>query len=225
MSTLVLVRHAQTRPFDEDGYTHLTDVGVQQAQALGAWWDARGFVPDAVFVGPLVRHVETHAQVARAGWPDPVTHAGLDEHQGVQVVAAAVAAGEVPGVVDAQGRFDLKTFRRALPFVFERWAAGELESPGGESWAAFRARVATTLASLLDADGKGRTLVAFTSGGVVGAATGTLLGVPAENTVVELATAVRNTSRTTVRFSGDRRSLLAFNEVDHLDGVAPVTAL
>lgn len=230
MSVLYLVRHGQTRGFHVDGYTDLTPLGVRQAGALGAWWRDRGPRPDRFVVGPRPRHAQTAAGLAGPDWPAPEVRAGLDEHAGLDVLTA---------VLEGRARLDdelrdailgelgagevLRGFRRLLV----GWATGRVHADGLETWPAFRARVASAVDDLLAE--RGRTVVAVTSGGFVGAAVAHVVAdgaVPLADAVVEgLASAVENTALTEIRGAGARRTLVRFNSVAHLGADVPATPL
>lgn len=230
MSVLYLVRHGQTRGFHVDGYTDLTPLGVRQAEALGAWWRERGPRPDRFVVGPRPRHVQTASGVAGPGWPAPEPCAGLDEHAGLDVLAAVLEGrarlddASRDAILGALGAGDvLRGFRRLLV----GWATGAVHVEDAESWPAFRARVGATVKELLAE--RGRTVVAVTSGGFVGAAVADVLSDgagPLSDVVVEgLASAVENASVTEIRASGARRTLVRFNSVAHLGDDVPATPL
>ena len=58
MSTLVLVRHGQARPFQPNSDS-LSETGVQQAVQLGEYWREQGITFDEVYSGALLRHRQT----------------------------------------------------------------------------------------------------------------------------------------------------------------------
>ncbi|MCB9663309.1 MAG: histidine phosphatase family protein [Alphaproteobacteria bacterium] len=233
MARILLVRHGQTNGFLTDGYTDLTPTGVAQARALGTWLRARGEVPTAVVVGPQPRHEQTwrHAAEAAGGWPDPVRDPGLDEHDGARAVLEGAQQGlldpaQLQGAVEA---FEASEGRRAALRLFrgamERWVAGSLDVPGAEPWPVFRARVGAALDRLAARGVPGGTVLAFTSGGVVGAAVATVLGLPSEAGALDLSFEVANASLTELRVSGRRRGLHAFNLAAHLGDAVPWTAV
>lgn len=230
MSDLFLVRHGQTRGFLVDGYTDLTDVGVRQAQALGAWFEARGIVPTRVVVGPRPRHVQTLSGLVRPGWPEAVPLDVLDEHAGMDAMKALLAAeaDAPPGLREAVlaglQTPDQRGVMASFRLLMGAWVEGRLQIPGVESWEAFRARVGRALDQLC-AGPSGQTVVAVTSGGVVGCAVADVLGVTSDLTAEALAFAVENTSVTSLRYSGPRRSLHRFNVVSHLGLDVPETAV
>ena len=203
-------------------YDALSELGYRQARALGDHWAASGAAFDQIFAGPLQRHVQT-AQCITAAYSDagralpPVQSlALLDEHHGVQVVAHVLGnAQHSLGARDAApglARADQEQLRREYFGQFReillRWAGGELEIPGVESFASFRARASRVLARLATA-GPGRVL-AVSSGGLTAMMVGDLLGLGDEH-VIDLNLIVRNCATTEFLASADRRRLLSFN--------------
>ena len=67
MSSLVLVRHAQSATFEENP-DRLTAAGEQQAFALGAFWRQRGIHFDQVYCGEFERHCRTAIELGSATW-------------------------------------------------------------------------------------------------------------------------------------------------------------
>ena len=56
---LLIVRHGESAPGNPDALRRLTELGHEQARALGERLRAEGLVPDAVLVSPLLRARET----------------------------------------------------------------------------------------------------------------------------------------------------------------------
>ncbi|MDQ3013699.1 MAG: histidine phosphatase family protein, partial [Acidobacteriota bacterium] len=54
MGTLTFVRHGQARPFEKET-DRLSEIGEQQARALGQYWLRQGVRFDEVYSGTLVR--------------------------------------------------------------------------------------------------------------------------------------------------------------------------
>ena len=84
MSELLLVRHGQARLFTED-YDRLSDLGIQQAAALGQFWIAQGVRPDSVWTGTMIRQIRTAEAVGDIflnhgeHWPEPTVSENLNE--------------------------------------------------------------------------------------------------------------------------------------------------
>jgi len=226
MSVLVLVRHGQASAGSDD-YDRLSPLGEKQAQILGQYWAARGEHFDRVLVGPLRRQRQTHAAVRQAyqrqgqSWPLPETCDALAEHHGPTVLRQAIANGDLEhegvGAQNAGGSFSemLKD-----PSIFtrwsRRWASGEQPTPAElESWSAFRQRVQSELSKIFATTERGQRVVAFTSGGVVAAAVGTVFKLPA-TPVIELSWRIRNASINEIHFREHQAMLHTLNTVPHL---------
>lgn len=231
LSTLFLARHGQTRGFLTGSYTDLTDLGVAQARGFGAWLAAMQVQPDRVFVGPRDRHQQTHDHARAASgmdWPAAVRLTDLDEHHGFEVVAHLLSGeggalgDELRAAVITQDRVQIL---RAFRDMMHAWARGDVRAPQGEDWDAFRVRVARGLDTLCDAAANGQTVLAFTSGGFVGVASATLLGLGGPASTVDLAFSVDNTAFSEVRFSADRRTLYRFNAAPHARADMPLTGI
>lgn len=225
MPRLLLVRHAQASFYGAD-YDVLSELGVRQAQLLGDHWARAGLDVARVFVGPRRRHAHTCAEVKAAfearglKFPEPERLAELDEHHGMGVVQSQLGlAGTTPesmavmnpAPADDAGR--LATLRRYVE-ILRSWALGHIEDPRFESWAAFRARVHAAMDAVAPADATGTTLV-FTSGGVVSASAGAILGLD-DGRIIDLHTVVRNTAVSEIALLGARRRLVDFNTIAHL---------
>jgi broad specificity phosphatase PhoE len=230
MSTLLLVRHGQASFFSSD-YDRLSPLGEEQSRRLGRFWAERRFQVDAVFTGPRARQVRTATLAgevcAEAGliWPSATQIDELDEMQTEALLENALPAlssknPEVQALLAsfqaAQDRSQAaKSFQRLYERVVHAWVAGELDAGGVEPWVDFCARVQRGIAKLTSAEGSGRTILAFTSGGPIGAAMQLALGTSQETTV-ELSWMVRNAAISEFLFSGKRFTLSSFNAIPHL---------
>lgn len=230
MSTLVLVRHGQARPFEPDS-DRLSDLGRQQARLLGEYWLRGGVGFDEVYSGTLVRQRHTAELVGEAfttngaSWPVPQTTADLNEYDAEGVIkhlipalaardeafSALVAAFEQHRATPERNRH----FQRMFEQVTAAWLRGEIEMEGVEAWAAFNARAFGALRRIINAEGNGRRVVVFTSGGVIGLAVQAALEAPTSKGL-DLNWRVRNCSLTEFTFSRGRLSLDSFNCVPHL---------
>jgi broad specificity phosphatase PhoE len=105
-----------------------------------------------------------------------------------------------------------KIFEAVMP----RWQDGTLAATGVEPWSAFRAHVAEAIGSMVENGGRGRRIVVFTSGGVIGLAVALALRAP-DLSVLEVNVRVRNCSLTEFRCRPGRFSLDAFNLLPHIE--------
>lgn len=226
MSELFLVRHGQAS-FGADNYDQLSPLGAKQGEALGRYWTEKGMAFDKVYVGPLRRHEQTLTAVSQIFPLTPATCLPeLAEHEAMEVfrymlpqlanrtdrlgdMARELAKGK-------NGRLQLQAFVRFT----RHWARGEIESGPYEPWTRFRQRVTSGIEQIIQAAAPRQRIVAFTSGGVIAAATGYALDV-ADWQTMGLNAAVYNGSFNIYRFSqreeGLQFSLSQFNAIPHLD--------
>jgi broad specificity phosphatase PhoE len=192
-----------------DADTPLSDRGVEQAGALGAWLRTQAR-PDVVWCSPYVRARQT-AELA-------LTSADL----GLAPRLDDRLRDRELGVLD---RLTTTGVRRRFPEEDARRAGlGKLyyRPPGGESWADVALRLRSWFADVAPADGE--RLLVVTHDAVISLAVYVLTGL-SEAEVLELGRhGVRNASVTTlVRERGAWR-LVTFDDVDHVAASdAPVT--
>ncbi|THF71699.1 histidine phosphatase family protein [Deinococcus sp. Arct2-2] len=226
MSELILVRHGQATPFEADT-DRLSSLGEEQARAVGVHLASVGLEPTDVICGPLVRQRES-ARLAHAAsggdWPAIVTEPRLAEYDGdglMQYLAPVLAAQnlEFAGLMNA---FQIhrnspernRHFQRMLEPLTAAYLRGEVTHAEVEPWADFRGRVRGFLHDLL-AGPSGRTVLVFTSGGVIGVTVAAVLQAP-DPSALSLNWRVRNASLTRVTYGAGRASLDSFNETGHL---------
>src|ERR1700693_6007584 len=207
MSTLVLVRHAQAKPFEKDS-DRLSAIGEQQAIALGEFWKARNIRFDEVYSGTLRRHTRT---AELAGFAEFAPKPEFNEYDATGILHAGNGHVE-PDVKD--NRELQKLFEAAMP----QWIAGTLQSPGLETWQSFRERIQRCLQSIVEEDRPSRRVVVFTSAGPIGVAVQTVVGAK-EPMAMELNWRIRNCSLTEFIFTHSRISLDTFNATPHLEEV------
>ena len=227
MSELLLIRHGQATPFEDDT-DRLSALGETQARAVGAFLAASGVVPSRVVHGPMVRQRRTAELAAQAagGWPTPELLPGLAEYDGdglLRHLAPVLAERDTDFArlfqdAEALRENELPDRNRAFQKMLERltdsYLLGETAHPQVETWAEFRGRVQAALDTILRSEG-GSTVLAFTSGGVIGSVVAGVLDAP-ERSVLKLNWRVRNASVTRLTFGGGRVSLDSFNETAHL---------
>lgn len=231
MSELVLIRHGQATPFEADT-DRLSPLGEAQARAVGERLAALGTVPTHVLHGPLVRQRRTALLAAEAAggagnWA-PREDPRLAEYDGDGLIrtlsplyaarnaefAAQVAAFRARRAEGGPERN--RAFQGLLETLAGAWQSGDVTHPEVEGWAAFRARVRVALTDVL-ALPSGSTVLAFTSGGVIGLAVALCLDAP-DAAALKLNWRVKNGSLTRLTFGGGRVSLDTFNDTAHLPG-------
>lgn len=236
---LVLLRHGQASALSGD-YDQLSELGREQARRLGPWLARWAREPAHVLVGPRRRHRETWEEAVAtatadgARWPDPEHVEDLDEHHGIQLVHKV--GGELASRPDEIGDLARAAFApssdptrqwlRLFRVLLLAWARGEIGHDEIEPWSAFRARVARVIDSAREREG---TILAFTSGGAIGAAVGQVLALDGaaggEARTLDLCWAVRNASITEIHFRTSGATLMTFNGTAHLDREDLVTSV
>ena len=230
MSQLLVVRHGQASLFS-DNYDRLSDLGIEQAQALASRWLQSGIVPDTVWSGALERQTGTAQAVGDifasqgAAWPANRVHEGLNEYPAEEIMATlgrhlaendrkiAPLAAAFESAQDDRDRY--RHFHRFLAAVMAHWIEGNHRDAGVATWKAWSGGVRAALAEIMSKAVSGETVAVFTSGGVIGVSVQTVLGAP-EIKAAELNWRVHNGSVTRYTFSGARVSLDQFNDVAHL---------
>ena len=230
MSQLLLIRHGQATPFEDDT-DRLSPLGERQAWAVGEFLTASGITPNRVVHGPLVRQTRTAllaAQAAGRDWPHAEMLPGLAEYDGdglIRLLAPRLAEQDQAFATLMQDAEALRenelpdrnrAFQKMLERLLDVYLGGELGHPEVESWADFRARVRAALNDILGSEG-GSTVLAFTSGGVIGSVVAGVLDAP-DASALKLNWRVRNASITRLTFGAGRVSLDSFNETGHLKG-------
>jgi broad specificity phosphatase PhoE len=202
MSTLVLVRHAQSTTFESNS-DRLTATGEQQAISLGEYWKAQGIHFDEVYTGTMQRHVRT---AELAGFAQFTVQAEFNEY-------------DAQGILRANPQYEPVTDNRRLQKQFETmmplWIAGKLDAAGVESWTVFRDRVQRGLRAIIESDAPNRRVAVFTSGGPIGVAVQIVLQAP-EPMAIEINWRVKNCSLTEFVYTRGRISLDTFNATPHL---------
>lgn len=213
----MLVRHGQAS-FAVDRYDRLSELGVAQSRALGAWAGGSAGRWSALRHGPRRRHADTASELSKAAGLSLGLQfdEGIDEFaEGEEILAAA---GELFGRPmqgpDAPPRAEQL---RCYEAAYQAWARGELEIAGRESYREFRRRICRWLDGVTDGGGEpgGRHLIAVSSAGVICAVVCEVLDLPDQQWTA-LIRVIQNASLTEVLFSNGRRGLKRFNCTGHL---------
>jgi broad specificity phosphatase PhoE len=234
MGHLTLVRHGQARSFEKES-DRLSAIGEEQARSLGRFWIRRETAFNEVYSGTLVRQRRTAEIVgecfieAGLNWPEIQMTPELNEYDSDGIINRLV-----PAIAERDASFRQllaafeqnkntpernRYFQRMFEVVTSTWLKGEIEVDGVESCATFHSRVRSTIKRIISAEGSGRRIAVFTSGGVIGLTVQTTLDAP-DNKALEINWRVRNCSLTEFVFNMDRLSLDSFNTIPHLDDPA-----
>ncbi len=237
MSRIYLVRHGQAGT--RKSYDSLSDLGRRQARLLGEYFACEEICFSAAYSGSLVRHEETAAEVraayqeAGACFPEIVREPGWNEfdltdvyrglapalcaedpefaRQYQDMVAEAHAAAEQP---------EASVNRRWLPCdikIVQAWT--QVSHPyEGESWQAFRERVAGCRVKMKPAADEANIIV-FTSATPIGIWTALAMDIQ-DDRALRLAGVLHNASCTVLRLRDGDLRLHSFNSVPHLNDPA-----
>lgn len=225
MGEIYLIRHGQAS-FGADNYDRLSDTGVMQSVILGDHLAQRSVPFDAVYTGGMDRQEKTAEQVLKRylkrgqTLPDPVVDNRFNEYDAHAVwqTHAALMRSEGDELLDAfeKDRSNGKKFQKVFAKVLNRWISGAYDTPGVETWQAFKARVSEGLLTLIRAWQSSHTIAVFSSGGAISVAVQQSLNL-SDPDAIELSWQIMNGAVTRMKFSGDRLTLSGFNNVTHFE--------
>lgn len=233
MSRVYLVRHGQAGT--RKAYDSLSELGKRQARLLGEYFLAEDLQFAAVYSGSLARQRQTAAEMksaysdAGAAFPEITLDCGWNEFDLTHVYRALAPRlctddaefrreyeemrAQARAAVDEHGA---AVNRRWLPCdikVVNAWLEGRYDY-NGESWAAFRERVAGCRPRLAQFARAGNVLVS-TSATPIGIWTALAMEIEDER-AFRLAGVLRNTSCTVLRLRDGDLRLDSFNAIPHL---------
>jgi broad specificity phosphatase PhoE len=221
MSVLYLIRHGQAS-FGTDNYDQLSAVGREQSAILGSYFAALGEPIHRIYTGNLERQRATAQLVADALAPDspPLSiEPAFDEYESESILHT-FAASLSPAQLEEAGWPGLRTDRRRFQFFLERaaraWVDAQIAADAMLPWRSFHGRIVAAVERIMREEGRGKTLLVSTSGGVIGTIVAHVLGL-ANHLGIELNWAVHNASITRLIYNADKISLSMFNGLPHLD--------
>lgn len=228
MSSLVLIRHGQAS-FGAQDYDQLSELGKEQAKAVGRLWARNRSSFDQWITGPRKRQKQTTScalqsyQCGGMKAPPLREDPAFDEHQLEDLLRhhrhalplGAVKEWEKQRAGLAAGLELQRGFYHLLLAVAQHWVLGGEGTAVVEPWTQFKNRVLGGLSRILQQQGHGRRVAIFTSAGVIGVAMQRALGCD-DVQAMELSFRLRNASLTEFLFSGSRFTLESFNGLPHL---------
>ncbi len=228
MAKIFFIRHGQAS-YLSDNYDRLSDLGLQQSDALGRYFIEKKTVFQRAYVGPLQRQLDTWDRMhSRISTQQPAIETEvmeeLREHEGPKALRLALdhLKETVPQIKVWQNEIEQKPAlkRRNSLLTFEyfikEWMQGNISVPGTESWDDFKAKVEKGLTQILSRTTDGENVAVITSGGTISAIAAIILNMEKQREIAELNFNIRNSSLSTCIYRRDRLSLLSFNEVPHL---------
>ncbi len=221
MSVIYLIRHGQAS-FGTANYDQLSPLGREQGTILGGYFAALGEPIHRIYTGTLERQRETAQLVAAVLAPNPpplTVEPAFDEYESESILHA-YAASLTPAQLTEAGWPDLQKDRRRFQFFLERaaraWVDARIVADGMLPWRGFHGRIIAAIEKIMREEGRGKTLLVSTSGGVIGTIVAHVLGL-ANHLGIELNWAVHNASITRLNYNADKVSLSMFNGLPHLD--------
>jgi broad specificity phosphatase PhoE len=225
VGSIYLIRHGQAS-FGADNYDVLSPRGVRQAEVLGEHLAKLGISFDRCLSGSLLRQQDTGraalGKIQDAGQSVPMleTDPAFNEFLSDEVIRAYLPdllefEPEAMHILQNAGTHRGE-FQRLFAFVIKRWAGGEHDKEGLQSWKSFLAQVEGGLKRILAQAGAKDRIAVFTSGGTITAAMQLIIGMPAIN-AFELNWQIVNTSLSLVKFRGEDLALASFNSHVHLE--------
>ncbi|RSM48266.1 histidine phosphatase family protein [Amycolatopsis balhimycina DSM 5908] len=211
MGAIYLVRHGQAS-FGASDYDALSSRGFEQSTVVGAELLRRNVSFSQIRSGTLARQRDTAAtalKVLDAVVP-VVEDPRWNEYDHVDI--ALHHAGGAP-------QEDSHAYQGVLDAALTAWVEAGDGGPCAETWPAFLARCRAALSDLVASLGKGEHAVVFTSGGVIAAVCGALLGTP-EAGLLKLNRVTVNGGITKLVSGRGGVTMLSFNEHPHFEADA-----
>lgn len=230
MSKLYLIRHAQASFLSKD-YDNLSDHGHQQSIHLGNHFVKKGITFDKVYVGPLKRQIQTYQRVKEVYenkglvFPQATVLAELKEYEGMDIMGDVQEKLAIhqpifkEWIAEMKVNPNHKTKMKMTVTFLNLWATNTLGfdlPPSSQTFADFRATAEKGLAKVMAGNEKGKTIAAFSSGGCIAAMLGKVMDIQNPGKAMGFNLVMRNTAINEVLFSGNRLSLMTFNELPHL---------
>jgi broad specificity phosphatase PhoE len=204
MPVVLLVRHGQAS-FGAEDYDVLSDLGREQSAAVGAELSRRALRRPVAASGSLRRQRDT-ARIALPG-VEPSVDPRWDEYDHL---------GLLTRYVTPEAEHDGTS--RGVQALLDRALASWVDDPAG-GWSDFAGGATAALAELAAGLEQGQDAVVFTSGGILAAVCGDLLGLTAKG-VVALNRVTANGAITKVVVGRGGTSLVSFNDHAHFEGEA-----
>ena len=208
MPKIIFVRHGQAQ-FGQANYDKLSEIGHEQAVALGTSLLEQGVTIDHWVRGDMVRHAETLrgiSQGMRTQVSRQIVTTDLNEYDFTGLLNARFVDGKAPSGLHT----DRKTHFRLLRETLALWQNDEIATPP-ESWATFETRLKRAQQTIFGIEGG--TILVVSSGGAISKIVANALGV-SHAKQVDLQLQIKNASMSTFIYS--RRTggffLNAFNE-------------
>jgi broad specificity phosphatase PhoE len=172
---------------------------------------------DAVYSGDLLRQRET-ARLAIASQPEEVTH-HIDlrfneiqnDEQLKYLLPEVVKSNPAIEALVERGLSSSKDYQKVIDAVFNYWVSPRCNDSRIQSWADYSGGTRQAMLELMQAQGGGKTVGIFTSGGTIATIVAQVLGLGGEETY-RFYEPMFNCSVSQLFYSGTRVSLSYFND-------------
>lgn len=220
MATVYVIRHGQAS-FGADDYDRLSPLGCRQAEVTGEYLRDHDIHFDAVYSGSLQRQRHT-AELSLASQPVAVPHHidprfnEIDNDEQIRHLLPLLMKREpqLQALVE-RGLENSKDYQKVIDAVFNYWVSPECTESSIQSWTEYSSGVRDALRELIAAQGSGKTIGLYTSGGTIATLVSAVLGLGGEH-AYRFYEPVFNCSMTQLFYSGSRVSLSYFNDVSFL---------
>ncbi|MCB2190169.1 MAG: histidine phosphatase family protein [Deltaproteobacteria bacterium] len=221
MSVLYMMRHGQAS-FGQKNYDQLSELGRRQAALTGEHLARLEVNFDTAYCGTMSRQQDT-ARAALEALPSPPPLRVLpefNEYDSGPIIKSLLPTmkEEDPQAVQAAQRMfeDRKAFQVIYEGAMQRWISGRYQLEQGEAWQDFLARSRAALERVRQDNGRGKTVLVFTSGGPISAALRQALSLDDE-TALRLTWVIKNASLSSFFYNDRDFSLSLFNSTAHLE--------
>jgi broad specificity phosphatase PhoE len=220
MGDIFLIRHGQAS-FGSTNYDELSEIGLLQARILGNFLIKVGIEPNAVYSGSLMRQTTTAGEVASVysladlDFPYLRIEKAFNEYDAQEIIRAALSFDSSLSEELSKNSHETNFFKKIFGNAMQHWVTGMLDSHGIESWIDLRKRVYEGLMQIIRIHGRSKTILIFTSGGVISAGLAFLLGFDGV-TAMRINSQIVNTSITHLVYNHERITLSGFNSRAHL---------
>lgn len=224
MAEILLIRHGQAS-FASDDYDRLSELGQRQASALGEYLRNCNVSFDYAYQGELDRQQET-ARIVLSKQRNAVqcdVRSAFNEIEQEKIIEyysklLSSESDEIMRLVEG-GLHIHKNFQSVFRASFHRWISEEDGSAPVKSWKDFSSGAIGGFKDVMTEQGAGKTVAIFTSGGVIATIFAHYLGT-ASTHIYNLYGASINCAITRFIYSGDRVSLMGFNDHFYLHGLS-----
>ncbi|MCB2227590.1 MAG: histidine phosphatase family protein [Desulfarculaceae bacterium] len=221
MSLFYVMRHGQAS-FGQENYDRLSELGQAQARLTGEHLAGLGLSFDAAYSGDMARQRDTAQAVLESLESPPVLEImpEFNEFASGPIIKALLPElrRENPAVDRAVATMfsDRRAFQTIYDAAMHRWITGQYDQGLPETWELFLGRVGRAVERVCAANGRGKKVVLFTSGGPISAIMQRALNLE-HGVALKLTYVIKNASLSSFMYNREEFSLAEFNSTMHLE--------